>query len=133
MQDSWLEATVNTAANKGLKVVVAGHYPLFLKDPDEGETPQNIPVARRGHLLDLFETHGVVAMLGGHTHRLIINDHKGMQLVNGETTSKNADKRPLGFRVWNIADPRPYRHDLVSLEGFQDVAVSSGNAGASAR
>jgi len=78
----------------------------------------NLPPAKRTELLDLFERRGVVAVLGGHAHRLIINDHKGIQLVNGETTSKNFDKRPLGFRLWHVADPRPFRHESVSLEGF---------------
>ena len=116
--DSWLEATLETAANKRARIFVVGHYPLFLKQPDEAEKYMNLPLAKRKELLSLFEKRGVVAALGGHTHRLIINDYKSIQLVNGETTSKNFDKRPFGFRIWHVMDPRPFKHDFVSLEGF---------------
>ena len=116
--DSWLEATLETAAGKGSRIFVVGHYPLFLKRPDEDEEYFNLPVAKRKELLSLFEARGVVAVLGGHTHELIVNQHKGIQLVNGETTSKNLDKRPFGFRVWHVTNSRPPKHDFVPLEGF---------------
>ena len=116
--DSWLKATLETAANKGSRIFVVGHYPLFLKEPDEGEEYMNLPLAKRKELLSLFEKRGVVAVLGGHTHTLIINDYKSIQLVNGETTSKNFDNRPLGFRLWYVGDESPFKHDFVPLEGF---------------
>lgn len=116
--DSWLKATLDTAANKGSRIFVVGHYPLFLKEPDEDEEYMNLPPAKRKELLSLFEKRGVVAVLGGHTHKLIINDYKSIQLVNGETTSKNFDNRPLGFRLWHVGDARPFKHDFVPLEGF---------------
>lgn len=49
----------------------------------------------------------------------MINDYKEIQLVNGETTSKNFDKRPFGFPVWRVANQRPFEHDLVSLASEQ--------------
>jgi 3',5'-cyclic AMP phosphodiesterase CpdA len=117
--DSWLNATLVNAANKGSPIIVVGHYPLFLKDPDEEEEYMNLPVSKRKELLSLFVRSGVVAMLGGHTHRLIINDYKSIQLVNGETTSKNFDDRPLGFRMWHVGEEtRPYKHNFIPLEGF---------------
>jgi len=116
--DAWLEQTLETAAMRRLPVFIVGHYPLFLEKPVEAEEYMNLPLARRKALLDLFERSGVVAVLGGHTHRLVINDYKGMQLVNGETTSKNFDKRPLGFRVWHVMDPGSFRHEFVALDGF---------------
>ena len=116
--DLWLEATLETAAKKKARIFIVGHYPLFLNNPGENENLFNIPFAKRMELLALFEKRGVVAMLGGHTHRLVINEHNGIQFMNGETTSLNIDNRPLGFRVWHVGDARPYKHDFVSLEGF---------------
>ena len=75
----------------------------------------NLPSAKRMELLDLYEQYGVVAVLGGHAHRVIVNDYKGIQLVNGETTSRNFDKRPMGFRLWHIGDFRPFSHEFISL------------------
>lgn len=116
--DSWLETTLKTAAKKKARIFVVGHYPLFVKKPDESDEYYNLPATKRKDLLSIFAKRGVVAMLGGHTHRLLINEHNGIQLVNGETTSKNFDKRPLGFRVWQVMNSRPFVHKFVSLEGF---------------
>ena len=116
--DRWFENMLRDAAEKNSPVFVFGHYPLFLKTPDEEEGYFNLPIEKRRKLLNQFEKHGVVAMLGGHAHKLIINDHQGIQLVNAETTSKNFDSRPFGFRLWHVDQTRPYACDFVGLEGF---------------
>lgn len=116
--DSWLKGTLETAARKQSPAFVIGHYPLFLKTPDEAEEYMNLSPTKRKELLSLFEKGGVVAVLGGHTHRLIVNEHNGIQLVNAETTSKNFDKRPFGFRLWHVEGERPFKHEFVPLTGF---------------
>jgi len=115
-QDAWLEATLETAAQKNARIFIIGHHPLFIETPDEDETYYSLPVAKRQALLDLFEKTGVVAVLGGHTHKLLVNEYKGIQLVNAETTSKNFDGRPFGFRLWQIGNARPFEHEFVPLE-----------------
>ena len=115
-QDAWLEAVLTNAAHRDARVFVIGHHPLFVKTPDEDEGYYSLPVAKRQTLLALFEKTGVVAVLGGHTHKLIINAHKGIQLVNAETTSNNFDKRPFGFRLWQIGDNRPFQHEFIPLK-----------------
>ncbi|MBN2455021.1 MAG: metallophosphoesterase [Sedimentisphaerales bacterium] len=117
-QDKWLKTTLETISKKKQPVFIVGHHPLFLKNPTEDEKYFNLPLETRKELLNLFEKHNVVAVLGGHTHKLIINDYKGIQFVNAETTSKNFDKRPMGFRVWNISTKRPFEHTFVPLENF---------------
>jgi predicted MPP superfamily phosphohydrolase len=116
-QDLWLKATLASAADQGLPIFVVGHSPLYLKQPDEGESYYNLAPARRKELLDLFEERGVVAILSGHAHRIVINDYKGIQLVTGQATSRTHGA-PLGFRLWHIKTPRPFKHDSVHLEGF---------------
>ena len=118
-QDRWLAGTLADAQNKGLPVFIAGHYPLFINTPDEPEEYMNLPLERRRALLDLMTSHGVVAVLGGHTHRFLSNDYQGIQFVNGETTSKNFDGRPFGFRLWHIGPDRPFRHEFVPLDVLQ--------------
>ena len=117
MHDTWLEATLKTASDKKAPILVLGHHPLFLKQPDEADEYMNLPLVKRKELLDLFEKHGVIAMLGGHTHELIINNYKNIQMLNGETTSKNFDERPFGFRVWHVGNESPV-HEFVHLEGL---------------
>lgn len=113
--DAWLVATLAGAAQRQAPTFIIGHHPLFIKTLDEAEGYYSLPVAKRRALLALFEKTGVVAVLGGHTHKLLINGHKGIQLVNGETTSKNFDKRPFGYRLWRIGNTRPFPHEFVPL------------------
>jgi len=91
-------------------------FQINVKNPEEKELYYNLPLDKRKELLTLYEECGVVAVLAGHTHRTIINSYKGIQLVNGEATSKNFDKRPLGFRLWNVASPTAVKHEFVPLK-----------------
>ncbi len=116
--DVWFKDTLKTASEKGSPVFVIAHYPLYITEPGEREDYFNLPVEKREELLALFKHHGVVAVLAGHTHRTIVNDYRGIQLVNGETTSKNFDERPLGFRLWHVGGERPFKHEFVPVEGF---------------
>ena len=84
------------------------------KDPEEDEV--YLPPNKRKQLLALYKQSGVIAVLAGHTHRTIINNYEGIQLVNGETTSMNFDKRPLGFRLWTVASPKSAKHEFVPLK-----------------
>ena len=113
--DAWLRETLASAKQKGCPVFVVGHYPLFTETPDEPDAYMNLPLTRRTELLELYEQFGVVAVLGGHAHRLIINDYHGIQLVNGEATSKNFDERPMGFRLWHVSSDRPFRHEFIEV------------------
>ena len=65
--------------------------------------------------MSLFEENNVVAYLSGHTHKTVINKYENIQLVSGETTSKNFDQNPLGFRVWKVTSDRIEQH-FVALE-----------------
>lgn len=113
--DAWFKNELEASSKKARGIFVIGHYPLYLKKPDEEDEYFNLPIKKREELLTLFEKYGVVAMLAGHTHRTIINDYKGIQLVNVETTSRNFDERPLGFRIWKVDSQRPFKHVFVPL------------------
>ena len=114
-QDAWLAVTLETAAKQGTPVFMLGHYPLFLERLDEPEEYMNLPIARRRELLDLYKRTGVVAVLGGHVHKLVVNEYRGIQLVNGESTSRNFDQRPEGFRLWHVTGPRSFRHEFIAI------------------
>lgn len=129
--DAWFGKALRDAKAKGTPAVLVFHYPLFLESPDEKEVYFNLPVEKRKEILDLCEESGVVAVLGGHTHKFMENQYKGMQLVNGETTSKNFDGRPMGFRWWDVDDKRGMTHRFVGLEdggGAQQKTEAVGEA-----
>jgi DNA repair exonuclease SbcCD nuclease subunit len=100
--DLWFKKTLQKAGKRHKPVIVFGHSPLFIADPQEKEAYFNLSLQKRKELLDLFKDNSVSAYLSGHSHTTILNNYKGIQLVSGETTSKNFDKHPLGFRLWTV-------------------------------
>ncbi|MBT8044285.1 MAG: metallophosphoesterase [Verrucomicrobiae bacterium] len=119
--DAWFKQTLEAAKAKNSPVIIAVHYPLFTREPDEKPNYYNIPQPKRQQILDLCEANGVVALLAGHTHKYLTNHYQGIQMVNGETTSKNFDKRPMGFRLWNVDSKNGLRHEFVKLEGMPET------------
>ncbi len=116
VHDQWFEKTLKEAKAESSPVFVMGHHPLFLKTADEKEEYFNIPPEKRSQVLRLLRDNGVVAMLSGHTHRVVENEYEGIQFLSGETTSKNFDKRPFGYRVWDVDKAGKASHRFVALE-----------------
>jgi 3',5'-cyclic AMP phosphodiesterase CpdA len=121
---AWVEETLARQGDSGRPVFVLGHYPLFTEDPNEEEHYYNLPLPTRKRLLELFLENNVVAYLSGHTHKLTTNTYENMQLVSGETSSKNFDGRPLGFRIWQVSADTVY-HRFVPLDLRQVDSVKA--------
>ncbi len=122
-QDSWIKQTLKTAYDKKSPIFVAGHHPLYVRSPDEPNGSNPLPLAKRKELLELFEKSGVVAVLSAHTHQRVINDYRGIQLVTGETTSRNLDGSPFGFRLWHVS-PDSIKQEFVPLVSETSIANS---------
>jgi 3',5'-cyclic AMP phosphodiesterase CpdA len=114
-QDVWLKEKLKLASEKKQQVFIVGHYPLFCKKADEAEEYMNLPFDKRMELLSLYDQNNVIAVLHGHTHTLALNNYNDIQMVGAETTSKNFDKKPLGFRLWYVEDKLPPKHEFVPL------------------
>ncbi|GAB5555529.1 MAG: hypothetical protein Sapg2KO_51200 [Saprospiraceae bacterium] len=114
-QDNWFAKTLKTQKAQDSPAFVIGHYPLYTELPNEAEHYFNIPLAKRTHILELFKENHVIAYLSGHTHKLTINNYENIQLVSGETTSKNFDDRPFGYRVWQVSSDT-VQHHFVPLQ-----------------
>ena len=114
--DAWFQQVLTEAGRRGSRIFIVGHHPLFLEHPEEAEGYMNLPLPKRKELLDLCARCNVAAFLGGHAHRLVVNNHRGIQLVNGETTSKNFDGRPFGFRLWHVTGSGTCRHEFIALD-----------------
>lgn len=112
--NEWFEETLGIQKAKKLPTFVIGHYPLFLENPEEEEEYFNIPPVKRKRILELFKSNNVVAYLSGHSHELVVNNYENIQFVSGETTSKNFDKRPFGFRLWEVSSDT-IQHHFVPL------------------
>ena len=113
--NNWFAETLKTAAKKKEPVFVIGHSPLYISKPDEKPEYFNIVPEKRKEILALFKENNVVAYLSGHVHKLVVNNYDGIQLVSSETTSNNFDKRPFGFRLWEVS-PGSISHRFIPLE-----------------
>jgi 3',5'-cyclic AMP phosphodiesterase CpdA len=110
----WFTTTLDSLGEMNQKIFVIGHYPLFIESSNEEEGYFNIPEPNRKKILDCLINNNVKAYLSGHTHELLINTYEGILFLSGETTSKNFDKRPLGFRLWKVhADY--FEHEFVPI------------------
>ncbi len=114
-QDAWLKQTLTAAHDKKSPIFIVMHHPLFLASPEEAEEYFNLPPAKRSELLTLFVDTGVIAILGGHRHLVLLNEYKGIPIVHGETTCRHFDNSPLGFRLWHVDSPTSFRHEYRPL------------------
>jgi len=96
----WFTSELKHLAKEATPIVVIGHHPLFVTQAQEEEAYFNLPPETREEILALMTQAGVKAYLSGHKHETLVNEFRGIQLVTGESTSKNFDQRPLGFRLW---------------------------------
>ena len=115
LHDEWFKKTLKKQNRKHHPIFVMGHYPLYTVSKEEEEGYFNLPILKRQELLQLFQVNNVKAYLSGHTHKTVINNYKDIQLVSGETTSKNFDGNLLGFRVWEVSSDAIHQH-FVALE-----------------
>ena len=109
-----LKKTLDSLGEREAPIFCIGHYPIFIKTPNEKEAYFNLPVDIRADILTSLKKNNVKAYLSGHKHETLINRFENIQLVSGETTSKNFDKRPLGFRLWEVASDS-ISHKFVRL------------------
>jgi 3',5'-cyclic AMP phosphodiesterase CpdA len=110
--DVWFQNTLKNAHDANSPVFIVQHFLMYEKNIDEPNNYYNLPVTKRKEILSLLENNGVVALLGGHRHKTIINDYNGIQMVYCESTSRNDDKRPFGFRIWQVS-PKSITHEFI--------------------
>ena len=113
--DLWFKETLKAQKSKQYPIFVIGHYPLYTEFPEEEDHYFNLPMTKRESILESFKENNVIAYLSGHTHKLTINNYENIQLVSGETTSKNFDDRPFGYRIWQVSSDT-IKHHFVALQ-----------------
>lgn len=111
----WIQSTLDSLGRLNQNTFVVGHYPLYIENPNEKEAYFNLPTKTRKQLLDSFVKNKVTAYLSGHSHTYISNKYQKLLLISGETTSKNFDNRPLGFRLWEVSKDS-ISHKFISID-----------------
>jgi 3',5'-cyclic AMP phosphodiesterase CpdA len=95
--------SLHTARSNGAqRVVIFGHHPLFVVDPDEDDSYWNIPRERRALLLKLLRQSRVDAMFAGHLHRNTFAEYDGLQMVSSGPVGYPLGDDPSGYRVVEV-------------------------------
>ena len=104
--ERWAAAELKRAAKEcGGRVIVAGHYPPYTWKTTEKDNYENFPSKLRMKRLEAYRAAGVKYFLAGHTHGFAVRGWKDLAILNPETTSRDFDERPLGFRLLEIFSP----------------------------
>ena len=114
--DRLLRDALQKAKEEGKPVVMLTHVPPFVLSVDEADGYYNLPKATREDILRLCNENGVILWLAGHTHKTAQRSHEQITLLNGETTSRNFDGHPAGFRLLTIHSDQSFDWDFISCE-----------------
>ena len=57
----WFKNTLDSLGQKNAPVIVVGHYPIYIKSPDEEEKYFNLPLDKRKEILRIFKENKVKA------------------------------------------------------------------------
>ena len=113
-QLAFLEWETGRAAAAGSRVVLLGHHPLFIHEPDEADTYWNLPRERRRLILDLAHRGGVRNAFAGHWHRNAIGRDGDLEMVTSGPVGYPLGNDPSGFRIVRV-DPDRITHEYLPL------------------
>jgi Icc-related predicted phosphoesterase len=110
-----LYGSLQQAEKKGQPVIMITHVPPFVTSVDEPDEYYNLPAPVRGELLRLCEAYGVFVWLAGHIHKTTRRSYGSVIILNGETTSRNFDNRPAGFRRLTVRPDNSFEWEFTPL------------------
>ena len=113
--EKWFAAELASAKEKGEPIILASHISPFMRWINEGDDYENCPKSLRKKRLDLYVQSGVKFHLCGHTHRMVARAYGGMTILNPETTCRNFDGLPFGFRMFTVRDDGSYTWDFHAV------------------
>lgn len=100
-QRIWMEKVLENSQKCNHRILF-GHYPFFVREPDEVDKYENIPLEKRKTYLDLMTKYHVKDMFAGHLHFNaggVYNDFK-ITVTNSICTPLGVDK--IGLRILKI-------------------------------
>jgi Icc-related predicted phosphoesterase len=114
--DQQLLNALQKAKKKGQPVILMTHVPPFVTSADEPDAYFNLSKSKRDELLRLCEDNGVIIWLAGHTHNTSRRSYKDVAILNGETTSRNFDNHPAGFRLLTVYPDHHFEWEFYALK-----------------
>ena len=113
--DAQLTDALEKAKAAASPMIILSHIPPFDKGIDEADEYFNLPGDSRKLMLERFYDAGCRLWLAGHTHTTAARSFGGIDILNGENTSRNFDGRPKGFRLLTIAPDGTYTWQFVPI------------------
>ena len=127
-QFEWLRETLED--RKGRRIALFAHKPLFVDDPDEGETGYwGARPKERAKLFDLINAHDVALYASGHLHWAWQGRHENMALTWGPSAAFVIDKlerempgeRLIGAAVHTFGDD--VQTEIVAVPGMTAYVI----------
>lgn len=78
----WLKEELERAEKSGVpNIIIFQHHPYFIKEPQEEDSPSNIPMEVRKSILALLHAHNVHYIFAGHTHACSIGKDGDLEMT----------------------------------------------------
>ncbi len=104
-QDTWLKKELESARTaEAKKVILFLHHPLFMKNSQEPDQYENIPLQRRLPLLELFHKYGIRNIFSGHTHKNVLAKDGDLEMVATGPVGRPLGQDGSGIRVASVTD-----------------------------
>jgi 3',5'-cyclic AMP phosphodiesterase CpdA len=110
-QNGFIEDTLSSISPDD-RMIVVGHHPLFIEQPDEPDTYWNLPLVRRLPLYARLRAAGVRLGLAGHWHRNNIAIHEGFEMITSGPVGYPLGEDPSGIRILDVYPDAMTHHYL---------------------
>ena len=119
-QRLWLEDDIKKSSERGDRIFLCMHFPLFLNNPKEVEHYDNIGEPSRSWLLSLIDKYKIEAVFSGHSHNFFYNvyNHTDMYILPSITFV-----RPDFTTMFHVGPAEEYGRADVNKLGFAEVEV----------
>ncbi|MCH2630308.1 MAG: metallophosphoesterase [Nisaea sp.] len=132
-QAAWLENDLNE--NKSKRIFLFSHYPVYVSNPDEPESYDNIDEPGRSWLINLIETYKPEALFAAHVHNFwydvigeteyyivpstcfVRHDYSEMYRIDGGSQQGRNDSAKLGHITLEIYEKGHVAHYHRSFAG----------------
>ena len=103
--EAWLRTELAKARRDGVKhLIVFQHHPLFIADPDEKDTYDNIPREKRQLYLKILHEYGVRTVFAGHFHRNAAGRDGDLEMVTTGPVGMPLNGGKSGIRIVTVAN-----------------------------
>lgn len=97
----WLEKTLENSQKCNHRILF-GHYPFFVREPEEADKYENIPLKKRKAYLDLMQKYQVGDMFAGHLHFNSEGTYKDFKMTVTNSICTPLGKDKIGLRIIKV-------------------------------